>query len=123
MEREEVREEWVRRLRSGEYRRGNGRLRRERSGTDFFCCLGVLCDVVEPERWAPDTPWGGDMEYRHDGHDIYPRGGILDLVGIDARQARLLAQMNDSGKDFDDIADVIERMFWTPEEQDGKQTS
>lgn len=44
----DVRAEWVRRLRSGDYLQGTGELR---SSTDVdgdarYCCLGVLCEVA-----------------------------------------------------------------------------
>lgn len=38
-----VRDEWVRRLRSGDYPQGWGQLR---SPLGQFCCLGVLCEVA-----------------------------------------------------------------------------
>jgi hypothetical protein len=46
---EEIKGRWVTALRSGKYRQGQGRLRRE---NETFCCLGVLCDIVAPDRWG-----------------------------------------------------------------------
>jgi hypothetical protein len=40
----EVRDEWVRRLRSGEYTQGL--LTLYRSSLNEYCCLGVLCEVA-----------------------------------------------------------------------------
>lgn len=37
----EVKAQWVKALRSGEYQQGIGQLRE----ADRFCCLGVLCDL------------------------------------------------------------------------------
>lgn len=43
----EVRTEWVRLLRFGDYRQGHGYLHRlDEDGTAVFCCLGVLCDLA-----------------------------------------------------------------------------
>lgn len=44
----EVRAEWVRRLRSGDYRQGTGELRTTTDVDDDvrYCCLGVLCEVA-----------------------------------------------------------------------------
>jgi hypothetical protein len=47
----EVRDEWVRRLRSGDYDQGTGGLRRlvdgaTADGPARYCCLGVLCEVA-----------------------------------------------------------------------------
>ena len=39
---------WIAALRSGEYAQGKGYLR---THDDTFCCLGVLCDVVDPSKW------------------------------------------------------------------------
>lgn len=38
----EIADEWIRVLRSGQYRQGKQRLRRG----DQFCCLGVLCEIA-----------------------------------------------------------------------------
>jgi hypothetical protein len=37
-----IKDEWVRRLRSGNYPQG----RRELNGRSGYCCLGVLCEVA-----------------------------------------------------------------------------
>lgn len=58
-----VRAEWVKRLRSGEYKQGMAALRTE---DDRFCCLGVLCDlyadVTGEGAWEWEPPregmWG-----------------------------------------------------------------
>jgi len=45
-----IKEKWVEALRSGDYEQGEGALRQEPSrGSNKYCCLGVLCDVVEEE--------------------------------------------------------------------------
>ena len=38
----DIKDEWVRRLRSGDYEQGQGYLR----FGDKYCCLGVLCDMA-----------------------------------------------------------------------------
>ena len=40
--RKDIKDEWVRRLRSGDYEQGQGYLR----FGDKYCCLGVLCDMA-----------------------------------------------------------------------------
>jgi hypothetical protein len=43
----EIKEEWVRRLRSGEYQQGHGRLTKIKpDGVKTYCCLGVLCEMA-----------------------------------------------------------------------------
>ncbi len=40
----ELRSEWVKALRSGEYVQGEGKLYSDYDGT--YCCLGVLCRIL-----------------------------------------------------------------------------
>jgi hypothetical protein len=87
----QLRDEWVKALRSGEYEQGTGTLKYE----EKFCCLGVLCAVhfgrdfsgYEPTRFAYGS---GKSEIRE-------------------RDAEALWQMNDlEKKQFPAIADWIE---------------
>jgi hypothetical protein len=49
----ENRKKWVQALRSGKYRQGSGTLRRWVDGTETaYCCLGVACDVLDPNGWT-----------------------------------------------------------------------
>lgn len=41
-----IRDEWTRRLRSGDHVQGVGALRRDVAGVPQYCCLGVLCEVA-----------------------------------------------------------------------------
>lgn len=43
----DIKKRWAAALRSGEYKQGTGKLRKENK----FCCLGVLCDIYDKERW------------------------------------------------------------------------
>ncbi|MES2366991.1 MAG: hypothetical protein V4563_14040 [Pseudomonadota bacterium] len=84
--------QWVAALRSGKYKQGKGKLRRG----DEFCCLGVLCDLVAHDEWVGETfrQYAGTLP-----------GSISEQVSV----AHLrLATMNDFGKSFSEIADVIE---------------
>jgi hypothetical protein len=98
----EVRDRWVAALRSGEYEQGMDQLK----DNDKFCCLGVLCDVVgfdldshdgQGGTWAFATgiDWSGEPPI------------LLDLLEQPVRNK--LANMNDNGSTFTEIADHIER--------------
>lgn len=100
---QEVKEKWVRALRSGEYKQGGGVLR---SG-DRFCCLGVLCDIVDPEGWAELAL---THRQRHRGELVFPRPELRGDVGIGSLAVLcILSDMNDVDcKSFQEIADYIE---------------
>ena len=45
---------WVKALRSGEYKQGDAALRMNddhEEGKYKYCCLGVLCDLAQKEKW------------------------------------------------------------------------
>lgn len=44
----EVKEKWLKALRSGEYKQGRNTL--YNPDTDQYCCLGVLCELAFQER-------------------------------------------------------------------------
>ena len=91
-------EKWLAALRSGKYPQSSGYLKRDTG----YCCLGVGCVINGIEEsllfykgyptigWLPDDT----LIYINDGQDIH-----LEAT---------LANMNDSGKTFLEIADWIE---------------
>jgi hypothetical protein len=97
-----IKARWVEALRSGRYQQGTGLLRKD----DAYCCLGVLCDLVEPENWER-YPSGTYGQRVHDGNNLLP-GHIASLTKIDQNSQWDLANMNDRGKTFAEIADHIE---------------
>jgi hypothetical protein len=45
---QDIKEEWVKRLRSGDYKQVMGRLKiANRSEVIGYCCLGVLCEIAK----------------------------------------------------------------------------
>ena len=54
----ELKAKWLKALRSGDYQQSKFTLRDARG----HCCLGVLCDIVDPDAWRTDethtTGWG-----------------------------------------------------------------
>lgn len=100
---------WVKALRSGEYKQATGGLRSEAGG---FCCLGVLCDVVDPSQWEPDGLW-----FRYRGNRGSPPKEVPSLLpfswsldrGVEI--AELISRNDDWGWTFDQIADYIESLW------------
>lgn len=113
--REELRAEWVKALRSGEFQQCQGQL----SSGGGFCCLGVAAELVH-RRFPEVLPVAalssedGELEWRDYGPETYclppvaqAALGLLDDCG-DFGDGRSLANLNDQGKTFSEIADVIE---------------
>lgn len=92
---------WVEALRSGLYKQGRTRLR---DNNEAYCCLGVLCDVIDPKGWTHDAEG-----YRWSGQNSYlPVELNRELQLFDKEIA--LTVMNDNGnQSFDEIADYIEK--------------
>jgi hypothetical protein len=89
----EIRDRWVTALRSGEYEQGRHDLRRG----DEFCCLGVLCDVMNI-----DVPERGQA----DAYDAVTRLLAAAKVGT---LGKLVSMNDDDRTPFAGIADYIEQ--------------
>lgn len=91
----ELKTKWVEALRSGKYRQAKSILRNKDGA---FCCLGVLCDVS-----------GRSLNISDDGMTINGDGyfPVWSIVG--ERHGRHLAEQNDRGSSFAQIADYIEK--------------
>ena len=96
----ELKAKWVATLRSGNYEQGRKKLRSE---NNKCCCLGVLCDIADPKEWRPNSPTGA---YSHRKQQCLPRDGFC---GLARSVITKLANMNDRGKSFSEIADYIEK--------------
>lgn len=123
-------EKWVAALRSGEYKQGQGYLRKGVDGAAEFCCLGVACDLVIKEHLVDiQTDFGPEYTVRYDGAATHLPPSVADYLGFDARtrvpdpmarhatmnNAELaLIDLNDAGNDFATIADFIEEHVLTP---------
>ena len=103
----EIKDRWVQALRSGEYKQGKGVLRQGEN----FCCLGVLCDITKEElgiEWT-HARYGNYI----DGERVVLPPRVRDYAGLTKRNPEIegmtLSDTNDSGADFDVIADLIEK--------------
>lgn len=101
----ELKAKWVEALRSGKYGQGTGSLH---PSDNVFCCLGVLCDVIDPSRW--DGPRLGRVKFKlkgHDGRKLLPEE-LMKAEELSSDQIWQLAGMNDCEKPFSEIASYIE---------------
>lgn len=122
----EVKAMWVAALRSGKYTQGQGTLRLEKDGVCKHCCLGVLCDLYNPELWQGPTSYSStmdgdyirygtpeDMQTNYPPIEVYNwaviGGTNLGYMQVTIDNVRLsLAGHNDEGRTFAEIADAIE---------------
>lgn len=98
---------WAAALRSGKYEQTQGFLHTNRG----FCCLGVLCDLAVPNSWDDHISGASDFIYLGDSWDTNPPESILEQVGLTDTEANALAEINDNGHDFAEIAAEIEERF------------
>lgn len=95
----EFKAEWVAALRSCRYAQGKGYLR---TAENTFCCLGVACDLIDPNIWTEFNLHA----YQHGNGFVYMPS---DSYGIDFEAAVHLSELNDKhGYTFHQIADWIE---------------
>lgn len=106
-EQKEHRKQLVEALRSGEYKQGRWRLR----NGDAFCCLGVACDISGVGEWEK-LDNRQLTNYFYQTVDSYLPNDVRLYFGFISASGRYvdgaLVELNDSGKSFSFIADVIE---------------
>lgn len=100
----ELKEKWLKALRGqGDktYKQGKSYLR----CGDCYCCLGVLCDIINPEGWVKEP---GDDLFRYNNACAMLPVEVRMIAKLEIGEAPKLADMNDEGKDFITIAQHIE---------------
>ncbi len=97
---------WVKALRSGKYRRGEGYLYQKSSGGlhPKHCCLGVAARVCG----CPIDSINNRVAFIDSIHARRVPAILIGSGSIDKSVTSFLADMNDSGKKFSEIADYIE---------------
>lgn len=117
---QEWKEKWVAALRSGEYAQTRGRLHTK----DGYCCLGVLEDLVAKEKgdeWHLSKSGRCFLIGAEENSDVLRRS-TMELVKLrdvnpmisseetfpSLPRRSTLASANDSGYNFEQIADIIE---------------
>jgi hypothetical protein len=114
--------ELVAALRSGEYTQARGRLRTK----DQYCCLGVACDLMDPDSWmeisvesvTPEQSYQWRQELNYLDSEAMDHYGFLGATTEETESGSFracsqhkYAQMNDEEKTFSQIADAIEKDF------------
>lgn len=113
----ELKEKWLKALRSGEYEQGPGVLCADDSA---FCCLGVLCDVAGLEYESKEElgtvvrnyKYGNSCSYRLLPQEFAIKVGLkTDGSFEDEYGEYALTFLNDHHHTFSEIADIIEANF------------
>jgi len=104
----DIKDKWIKALRSGNYEQGKSSLR---SLDNKFCCLGVLCDIIDNKKWETFEKTNSakaSYPYTYNGYSgILSYKMTTELKMKDDEQQKLI-DMNDTGKSFAEIADWIE---------------
>lgn len=83
-------------LQSGKYKRGRGLLRGKSGG---YCPLGVLCDVVDPNKWRKPGPNAALPHWRYDtDYYAFPPPAVLRKVGVPDQDAWYLCNLQDKDR-------------------------
>lgn len=97
---------WVEALRSGAYKQIKRRLRNY--DNTAYCCMGVLCDLAS--RAGITDVWPDHICTAHVPHQVAVWAGLKrdNASYADIHSLHSLADYNDDGKSFQEIADIIE---------------
>jgi hypothetical protein len=114
--------QWITALRSGDYTQGQGHLHTNRG----FCCLGVATKEFLTSGVDINASSGGDKTiWAYNGEQEMAPDHVMDALGLicpngtnkaqmnlpagyDEDDSLMLTAMNDNGKTFEQIADIIE---------------
>jgi hypothetical protein len=127
----DIAKKWVKALRSGKYKQGKSFLKQFNSkGQPKHCCLGVLCELYNDTMKKNNKKTisvkcrDDDLDYGYvtfaNKDDSLPAvvrkwAGIKNKLGTFSYTERIfkhtecLADLNDTGKKFSTIADIIEK--------------
>ena len=110
----QIKQQWVTALRSGEYTQTRWNLQTEQG----YCCLGVLCDLYAKEtgtKWKVHTTEDDEpfTYYSFDDcnsclPDSVEKWAGLAMPNPHIKEERSLAELNDNGTSFTEIAQLIE---------------
>ena len=119
----EIKTKWIEALRSGKYDQGMGNLKVGVSNDPAYCCLGVLCElaaeagVIPPGQLLEHEP--NNYSHYFLGEDEFLPDEVMTWANLDSNNGAFsdrfgescLTDLNDNGKSFDDLADIIDEHF------------
>jgi hypothetical protein len=99
-----LKRKWVKNLRSGKYKQGQGRLRTVKDNS--FCCLGVLCDTIKSE-WKPIDNIAYNWCGKNNARTLVPLKTLNAIHLSQVAQDELVNMNDDENKSFQEIADWV----------------
>jgi len=109
----QIKKDWLRALRGGQYKQTKRALKNENN----YCCLGVLCDLhakVTGEEWEM---FSYSPREHYLGEEAALPNEVMDWAELNHKNPKYfggygsLAQANDGGKNFKQIANIIDKHF------------
>ena len=111
----------VKALRSGDYLQGTHTLAKvDGYGEHRFCCLGVLCNIMQEETGKLKVKLLNDGAHEFNSISEVLPDAVMEWSGIKDANGRIkfrngkynnLASLNDNGISFNQIADIIEKNY------------
>jgi hypothetical protein len=89
---------WIEALESGRYKHSRLSLRNMAG----YCCLGVLCDIVDPNGWD-----GNVFMYEEEGRGGYLPEKLRTDLGIQSDLETRLSVANDTADGFEKAISII----------------
>lgn len=125
----EIAKKWIKALRSGKYKQGNGCLKQTdlKKNKTYHCCLGVLCEIYNEQMTKSKKKKLNDDMDKYGLHsfnkdiEVLPEnvrdwsgvdgctGHFRNIINYDDYPYASLAAMNDRGCSFKKIANTIEK--------------
>jgi hypothetical protein len=106
----EIKARWTAALRSGEYQQSTEYLHYKNG----YCCLGVLCELAVQDNIIPPAINLGDS-WAYDGAEKLLPDKVIAWAGLHEDDPAVkfnfetgLAELNDDGHDFNELADLID---------------
>lgn len=107
----EIKAKWLAALRNGAYKQTTKHLRDDTG----FCCLGVLCDVIDPSKWTPEGSYENSKQLPPESivklAELSYKNPTVEIKKQRGTTLRELAALNDNGYTFLQIADLIEQQL------------
>lgn len=99
-----VKKKWVDALRSDKYTQTFQVMKAQKNGSDCFCALGVLCDIMDPDKWNKDE-YG--MNYWGEDPSVLIQKEILNSIGLTRDDMRNVWALNDSSENYGPVVKFV----------------